>query len=521
MPSTVLSPSARAEVTVPVASTWPCTRWPPRRSPRRQRPLQVDRVAGGQDAQGGAAERLGHAVDGEAVRRQVDGGQAGAVDAHRVADREPLAHRRRPQPRSAAPPSAGRISATRPISSTSPVNTALPADGFRRPLAPGPRRRARPRRRPAAARRRAGRHRGRPNAPGASAPPSSIGASTQATRSTRARPDERRRRASRPPSTSRVWTSRRPSSSRAAPTAAAGSAVPRSRDLDAGRAQRGDALGRRPGGGQDQHRDLPGLPGQGRPDRQAGAGVEHDAQRLAHRSPATSRAVSRGSSARAVPMPTATASCRPASGGRARAPRAPRSSGSRPRPWPPCRRAWWRASASRSGRPVTRPGQEGRVELAAGLGLRAARLDDGHPGRGQDPRAVPAPGLQRVEAADHHAGDAGPQHGVGAGRGAPVVGARLERARRAVAPERPPAGGARARPPRRAGVPGPSCQPSPTTRPSRGHDGAHQRVRARPAPARPGQVARPGQPAQLGAATRTRRRSAHVGSAPARAASRA
>ena len=62
--------AARAVATVPVASTWPCTRWPPSRSARRTGRSRFTRVAGGEVAEVGAGERLDHRVGRPRGRRR-------------------------------------------------------------------------------------------------------------------------------------------------------------------------------------------------------------------------------------------------------------------------------------------------------------------------------------------------------------------------------------------------------------------------------------------------------------------
>ena len=73
--------------TVAVPSTWPCTMWPPSRSPARSASSRLTGEPALQRSQRGARERLGHRLGAEAVGVDRGRRQADAVDGDRVARR--------------------------------------------------------------------------------------------------------------------------------------------------------------------------------------------------------------------------------------------------------------------------------------------------------------------------------------------------------------------------------------------------------------------------------------------------
>ena len=195
-----------------------------------------------------------------------------------------------------------------------------------------------------------------------------------------------------------------------------------------------DAVGlQRVGGGarrgardDDGQRDLAGVAHQLGVERQAAQRVEHDPPRLAGRRPGI-RAVSSGSSASAVPMPTATASH--------------------------SARQWWARSrldspgdplgvaavggdlaVERHRRLEQDPGPAGAGALAKGLVEQPRAVGQIAVGEhhldavvAQDPQAAAGGVLGRVVGGDHHAQDPGLADRVGARRRAAVVAAGLQR----------------------------------------------------------------------------------------------
>ena len=211
-------------------------------------------------------------------------------------------------------------------------------------------------------------------------------------------------------------------------TRSAGVAPPMARILGAclRAALRAAGLGR-VGAGDDEHRrDVEGREELG-VEREAGLGVEDDAEGLARVVDPSGRAVSSGSSARAVPMPTAIAS-------------------------DSARQRWTRARLSLAGDPGAVAGRgrgvaverhrqlqgdqrqagagvlaEGLVEAARRGGLGAGGEGDLDAGVAEDARAAPGGLLARVLGGDHDAADPGREDRLDAGRLAAVVGARLQR----------------------------------------------------------------------------------------------
>ena len=79
--------SGAASTISPTPSTWPCTRWPPRRSLEADRALEVHGVAGPQSARGRCGRRSRRRRRPPTSRRRAaDDGEAAAVDRDRVAE---------------------------------------------------------------------------------------------------------------------------------------------------------------------------------------------------------------------------------------------------------------------------------------------------------------------------------------------------------------------------------------------------------------------------------------------------
>ena len=120
---------------VPTPSTWPWTRWPPRRSARRTGPLEVDRVAGLRGRRGWCGRRSRRRRRPPTSRRPGDDGEAGAVDG----DGGARARRRRARWWRRCAAWGPRRETTVPSSSTMPVNIRSPPWGVGRRDGPGPR----------------------------------------------------------------------------------------------------------------------------------------------------------------------------------------------------------------------------------------------------------------------------------------------------------------------------------------------------------------------------------------------
>ena len=194
---------------------------------------------------------------------------------------------------------------------------------------------------------------------------------------------------------------------------------------DARLAERLAAVGVGAVAGQDPGR---GLGSPSRPDARSAAcagGCRRRRAPAGSRGSPSMRQVSSGSSASTVPTPTSTASCRPRSACAAR--RAGVAGdplalagpgGDRARP------AWWPASASpaagRGGRARQNPATASRPPPPAAPPHR-------DPGGAQPGDALRRSRADRDRPADHHAGDPGRDQRIGAGGGAALMAARLER----------------------------------------------------------------------------------------------
>ena len=81
------SASSMRRSTVPTASMWPVTKWPPSASPTRSDRSRLTDVAGLQFAEVGARERFFAGLERQSVAVDRDDGQAAAVERDAVADR--------------------------------------------------------------------------------------------------------------------------------------------------------------------------------------------------------------------------------------------------------------------------------------------------------------------------------------------------------------------------------------------------------------------------------------------------
>ncbi len=124
MRTTRAKPSSRTDSTLPVPSTWPWTMWPPSRSPARSGSSRLTLSPCGERPERAAAQRLGHHVGAEGLAVDLDGGQADAVDGHRVARRELARERGVDAQAHAVAVALERAHGAR--SATSPVNTQAP-----------------------------------------------------------------------------------------------------------------------------------------------------------------------------------------------------------------------------------------------------------------------------------------------------------------------------------------------------------------------------------------------------------
>ena len=193
---------------------------------------------------------------------------------------------------------------------------------------------------------------------------------------------------------------------------------------------------------------------------------ESNTTRRGWRATPSMRAVSCGSSASAVPMPTATAS----DSARQRCARARLASPEIH--WEsPVRVATLPSSVMADLKhheraPGARVLAEGLVEHpGGGSQIRAVQQVDLHPARREGSRGRGRRLRRGVVGGDHHAGDARLEDRVRARRGAPVCGSRARATRRAW-PRRDPPSRRRARRAPRASSPGPTWKPSPMTLPS-------------------------------------------------------
>ena len=328
-------PSSVADSTVPVPSTWPCTKWPPRRSAARSGSSRFTCSPDSSGPSERAAQGLRHHVGAEGAVGHAHGGQADAVDGDRVALRElrgeaglhlearagrlaldrahgaQLLHEAREH---LTTPSCGRVIST---SSVDPLDLA----------GQGPRARRRSPRRPGPRARRARRR-----------PPASIGATNR--RASSISPASRNAPARcGPPSSSSDWMPRAPSSVERGAHARRLVLARGDDDLHAGGLER---VGRRARTRRASRQRSSGTCRGGAHELarcgQAGLGVEHHAARLARDA----------LDARGEQRVVARAPCRcrrprrrtrRASGGAGAGSPRRRSTGSRRSGWRPCRRA--------------------------------------------------------------------------------------------------------------------------------------------------------------------------------------
>ena len=302
-----------------------------------------------------------------------------------------------------------------------------------------------------------------------------------------------------PPSSRRLVRPRRPSSASAAAIRSVGGRAGGEDRLGAGAraALRAGRVG--VGAVDDGQRRLVEGRQELRVERQAGVGVEDDADRLARF--ADVRAVSSGSSARTVPIPTAIASHSPrqtwTSCAAALAGDPGRGAGRRSR----CgRRATSPSSATTSGSPVSACLRKGWLSEAGGAGDLGAGRDevDLHPAVAQ---IAPAPGpppssLGSSEAITTRARPASSDR-VDAGRLAALVGAGLQRhVHRRPGRVLAPLGGVRQRRPLGVQPAELGVEALPDNLPVADDDRADQRIRAHPTAAALGQLERPSQEIQ-------------------------